>query len=95
MSSFSQLAEINPDALTCDGLDEAFVGYTAGVHGTVAVYDYHKAVEVWMKEHGSTYEEAAEFIDFNTISAYVGKNTPIFVVFSDDSEVEVHTDDRK
>jgi len=81
---YGELAEVNPDALTCDGLEEAFVGYTIGVHGTVAVYDYDKAIEVFARDNGTTIEAATEYIDFNTVSAYVGEHTPVFVKFCED-----------
>lgn len=75
---------MNPDALTCDGLDDAFVGYTVGIHGTVAVYDYDKAIEVFARDNKVSLESATEYIDFNTVSAYVGENTPVFVKFVED-----------
>ena len=41
--------------------------------------DYEKMIEACMKEAGMTYEDSVEWIEFNTISAYVGRNTPIYV----------------
>lgn len=81
---FGELSEMNPDALTCDGLDDAFIGYTVGTYGTVAVYDYDRAIEVFARDNNVSLESATEYIDFNTVSAYVGENTPVFVKFVED-----------
>lgn len=39
----------------------------AVTHDDRLVYDYNKMVECLMVDDGMTYEEAAEFIDYNTI----------------------------
>lgn len=43
------------------------------------IYDYEKMVEFLMETDGMTYEDAAEFIDYNTIRAlpYMGMSAPI------------------
>lgn len=75
------LGELNPNALLADGLEDAFVGYTVNFHHAhVAVYDYDKCVQVLVNRDGMTWEEAEEFLEFNTLSAYVGDNGPLFVV---------------
>lgn len=58
--------------------DEAFVGLTMDDR---AVYDYDKMVECLIKEDGITYEEAAEFIDYNTVRSlpYVGDKGPVII----------------
>ena len=38
-----------------------------------------KTIESCVERDGMTYQEAVEWIEFNTISAYVGENTPIFI----------------
>lgn len=75
------LAELNPEALLADGLEDAFIGYTVNHHHAhVAVYDYGKCVEVLVARDGMTHEEAEEFLSFNTLGAYVGENGPIYMV---------------
>lgn len=75
-----ELAEINPDALLADGLEDAFVGYTVNHHHAhVAVYDVQKCIEVLVKRDGMTHEGAEEFLEFNTLGACVGPNGPIYV----------------
>jgi len=58
--------------------DEAFVGLTMDDR---AVYDYDKMVECLITEDNMTYEEAAEFIDYNTVRSlpYVGDKGPIII----------------
>ena len=58
--------------------DEAFVGLTMDDR---AVYDYDKMVECLIAEDNMTYEEAAEFIDYNTVRSlpYVGDKGPVII----------------
>jgi hypothetical protein len=65
--------------LLADGYEDALIG-TADIRSTiVAVYDANKCVEILMKRDGMSFEEATEFFEFNTLGAYVGEQTPIFV----------------
>ena len=45
------------------------------------IYDYEKMVECLMNEDGMDYDEAAEFIDYNTVRAcpYMGERAPIIL----------------
>lgn len=75
-----QIAELNPDALFADGLEDALVGYTANHHGpTRAVYDAEVCRQILVRRDGMSREEAAEFLEFNTFGAYVGENGPVYV----------------
>jgi hypothetical protein len=75
-----ELAEINPEALLADGLEAGFIGYTTNHHhAVVAVYDYDKCVQALVDRDGMTHEEADEYLEFNTLGAYVGENGPLFV----------------
>ena len=81
------LAELNPEALTADGLESALIGFTINQHHAhVAVYDYDLCVEVLVVRDGMSHEEADEFLAFNTLSAYVGPNGPLFMKRIDNSE---------
>jgi len=83
MSYRDDLAELNPEALFADGFDDAYVGWIENRWvedgGPVAVYSRRKCIEVLMRE-GMDEEEAAEFFEFNVAGAYVGPNTPLFLV---------------
>jgi hypothetical protein len=73
--------EYCPEALTADGFNEAIIGFSNDiVAGCVRiVYDYEKMVEILVNRDKMSREEAVEFLDFNTVQAYMGKNSPIFV----------------
>ena len=83
MSVNQKLRGILPeDAIVFDNMsyDGSIVGVTTD--GRV-VYDYDKMVEELMQDEEWSYEEAAEWIDYNTIRAlpYAGENGPI-ILFS-------------
>ena len=66
--------------LTADGFDEAFVGIGRRCsRPDVAVYDVSKMVSILVKRDGMSEEEAIEYIEFNTIGAWVGEQTPIYL----------------
>ena len=73
-------AELPEDAIVFDNMsyDGSIVGVTTD--GRV-VYDYDKMVEELMQEEECSYEEAVEWIDYNTIRAlpYAGENGPIIM----------------
>ncbi len=46
--------------------DSAIVGMS---HDDRVIYDYEKMIEFLMETDGMTYDEAMEFIDYNTIRA--------------------------
>ena len=74
------LAEENEEALTADGFEGALIGMVVGAcRPPVACYDYARCVEILMKRDGMSEEEAEEFLEFNTIGAYVGEHTPLFL----------------
>ena len=63
-----------------DGMDAALVGHIMRCGSDIlALYSYEKLIEVHI-EAGMDYEGAVEFIDFNQAGAYVGENTPFFLI---------------
>ena len=62
--------------LTDYSYDDALIGVT---EDNRAVYDYEKMVTWLMETEGWTYEEAAVWVDYNTIRAlpYMGEGAPI------------------
>lgn len=79
------LAERNESALLADGFEKALVGVTTGfVNGhqnALAVYDRDKCIKILMKRDGMSYDDAQEFLEFNTEGAWMGPNTPVFAEF--------------
>ena len=75
-----EISEINPDALLCDGFDEAIVGMAERINlGPVVAYDVDKMLEIMVKRDGMTYEEAMEYFDYNILGAWMGDNTPVYI----------------
>lgn len=62
----------NPD------YDSAIIGIT---ENNQVVYDYEKMIEHLMQEDDMDYEEAADFISYNTIRSlpYAGEGAPIIM----------------
>lgn len=66
--------------LLADGYEPAFLGVAVSAgRKPVAVYDIDKCIEVLMDRDGMSYEEAEEFFSFNTLGAYVGEQTPLYI----------------
>ena len=89
-----EVAEINPDALLCDGFDDAIIGMAERINlGPVVAYDVEKMITILMKdmevevdeiEEGETiemkqYEMAYEYFEFNIKGAWMGEFTPVFI----------------
>ena len=82
------IADINPDALLADGLDDAIIGFGHQCGSPpVVIYDYDRCVEIFMRDNNWDHEDAMEWMQFNVIGAYVGPGTPIFMtVFSQEEK---------
>ena len=75
------LADANPQALFADGFEDALIGMARRCgQPALAVYDYDKAIKILMERDEMEMDEAIEFLEFNTVGAWVGENTPIFLV---------------
>lgn len=61
------------------GLDDAIIGISD--EGRV-VYSYNKLLKAFMKHEGMTYEEAIEWVEYNTMRSlpYMGQQAPVIVV---------------
>ena len=66
------------DFLFADGFDSAIIGCAVGFDSGRVVNDYRQMGQILMEE-GCTEEEAWEHLEFNTLGAYVGEQTPIYV----------------
>ena len=66
--------------MLANGLEDAFMGvaHRYGFSEPVAAYDREKCIEILMRD-GGTREEVEEYFEFNTLGAWVGEGTPIFV----------------
>ena len=74
------IAEINPDALLADGFEGAFLGVAERCsQPALAVYDTGRCLRILQSRDGMTEEEAAEYFSFNTLGAWAGEHTPLFL----------------
>lgn len=66
--------------LLADGFERAFIGFTSYQPNRpiCAVYDYPRCVRI-LQNAGMKYAEAIEYIEFNTLGAWVGEHTPMFI----------------
>ena len=79
--TLDEIADINPEAMLADGFSEAILGMCLqfGCEPVVA-YDYNKCVGILVNRDGMTNSEAIDYIQFNVLGAYVGNNTPVFIM---------------
>jgi hypothetical protein len=70
--------------LLADGFDEALVGIARIFNTLVAIYDRELCLVILQRD--MPYAEAEEFFEFNTQGAYVGEQTPGFLVWRADDE---------
>jgi hypothetical protein len=74
------VAEHNEEALLADGYEDAILGIAMRCgQPTLVVYDCDKCIAVLMRRDGMDYEEAIEFFEFNTLGAWAGEGTPLFL----------------
>jgi hypothetical protein len=74
------IAEFNPDALLADGFEDALLGVAERCSQPVlAVYDTARCLQILQRRDGMTAEEAAEFFSFNTLGAWAGPHSPLYL----------------
>ena len=73
-----ELKEMNPEALTLDGFDEAIVGLGGQYSKSVcAVYSEEMIIDKLAEE--MSYDEACDYYGFNIACAWMGPHTPIII----------------
>lgn len=74
------LGELNPEMLVMPDFEEALIGYVERC-GTspLACYDVEKCIQILIERDGMTDEEAMEYFSYNTLGAYMGEHTPMFL----------------
>lgn len=79
MRVLDKILEMYPDtpALIADGLNDAIIGYEP--NNEVMVYSIEKCIELLMGILNSDYKDASEYFYYNTMGAYMGEHTPIYV----------------
>ena len=59
--------------------EEAFLGVMVD-EPPLAIYSEEKVIDVFVERDGMTYDEAVEYYHFNVQGAYIGEQTPIFIM---------------
>tara|TARA_R110000744_G_scaffold149027_3_gene262112 strand:- start:1006 stop:1284 length:279 start_codon:yes stop_codon:yes gene_type:complete len=74
------VSDFDPNILLADGFEEAIIGVCErfGME-SVAAYNRNKCIQILVDRDGMTYEEAEEFFEYNTLGAWVGDRTPVFI----------------
>jgi hypothetical protein len=63
--------------LKADGFDDAIIGFEFNTMRLV--YDKNKMIHILIENDGMDYEDAVEYLEFNTWCAYIGEKTPIYI----------------
>jgi len=77
------LEDEGKSALFVDGFDEALIGVSMPnpkENEARLVYSYQTCLEIVMRESEMSLEEADEWMTVNFVGAYVGEQTPIFML---------------
>lgn len=78
------IAELNPDAIVLDGLDDAIVGigHSKDLEPRL-IYSTKSIISILMKRDKMDLVDAHEFYDYNIVDGYFGNHGPIFLESSD------------
>ena len=80
MNYITLINEINPEALKCDGFDDAIIGIAERPNlGPVLAYSIEKILRILVERDEMSYEEAIEYYDYNIGSSWLGEFTPIYI----------------
>ncbi len=80
IQSYLETQERDALLLEPEMFDEAIIGIAERADGMVVVaYDRQRCIEIIMADSGCDREDAEEYYEFNTASAWMGDRTPIFV----------------
>jgi len=75
--------------LKANGFDNALIGIGRRCsQEDVLVYDFDKAVKILVDRDKMAVDEAMEFLEYNTLGAWVGEETPLFVFSMTMEEVD-------
>jgi len=74
---YEGLIDENTELLLADGFDDAIIGVCS--RSMRVIYDYDLMLEV-LEDEGMTEMEAIEHLEFNVLNAWVGDQTPIYMI---------------
>ena len=71
---------MSDDLLLATGFDGAFLGIGRRCgQPDLAIYSIPKAIRILVTRDGMSEDEAREYLEFNSIGAWIGPSTPIWV----------------
>jgi hypothetical protein len=78
MSILDDIVDNDPESefLKADGFDDAVIG--SDYNSNRLIYSVKLCMEILITNDGMDESEALEYLEFNTLTAYVGENTPIW-----------------
>ncbi len=68
-----------PDSLLANGYDTAIIGVAGGFDSGRVAYSVSRMIEIAANDLSVDYDEALEWLEYNTFGAYIGSNTPIYI----------------
>ena len=74
---YGDLIDDNTEILMADGFDDAIVGLCS--KSMRVIYDYDIMLEI-LEDEGMSEIEAIEHLEFNVLNAWVGDQTPIYMI---------------
>jgi hypothetical protein len=75
-----RFAEDEAGVLMADGFEDAFLGVAVRCsQPPLAVYDGRRCIEIIMERDGASEEDATECFEFNTVGAWAGERTPLYL----------------
>ncbi len=73
----------NYELIFADGFDDSIIGVTqpsaANNYTPQVLYDYYDCIDTLHIRDAMSWDDAVEFFEYNTLGAYIGPNTPLFV----------------
>ena len=67
------------DLLFANGFDAAIIGVCGGFDASRVVYSIQKMLDILFYDAGIPYDEGMEYLEYNTLGAYVGEKTPVYI----------------
>ena len=67
------------DLLFADGFDAAIIGVCGGHDSGRVAYSVQEMIKICEEQWDMPYDEAVEYLEFNTLGAYVGEKTPLYI----------------
>ena len=75
-----RLLDYGEELIKFDDLDDGIIGITINTYReSIIAYDYNKCINIIATLHNLDLNSAQEYLDFNIVNAYIGKQTPIFI----------------